>query len=209
MLEILSVLLFVVVCIHGLKWFYDLKKEFQNEEGFVALIMCLVVVNALARLIPLPMGANASFVIPMVCGFYVSKKLGFVVGVLSMLLSSLQSGGVGPWLPYQMVLLGGSSVFLGLGKKINDSKITFIGFCFVWGLVFGILMNVLYWPMMNIDPVSSVWEKTKAFFSYSLISSFGWDVTRAVGNSVLGWTVAPHLVRLIEKFKRRFSFERL
>jgi len=72
----------------------------------VALLGVLVAANAALRLIPGVLGASPIFFLPICVGFVWGPSFGFLLGAASIAVSALLTGGIGPWLPFQMMTLG-------------------------------------------------------------------------------------------------------
>ena len=83
---------------------------------------------------------------------------GFALGCTSLFASALITGGVGPWMPYQMFGCAWVGLFAGLlpararpGRDAACSPPT----ARVAGYVFGFLLNLSFWPF-SLDPGSSI-----------------------------------------------------
>ncbi|MDQ2786566.1 MAG: ECF transporter S component [Chloroflexota bacterium] len=72
----------------------------------VALLGVLVAANAALRLLPSILGASPTFFLPICVGFVWGPSFGFLLGAASIAVSALLTGGIGPWLPFQMMTLG-------------------------------------------------------------------------------------------------------
>jgi energy-coupling factor transport system substrate-specific component len=84
--------------------------EFQQQAAntrLVALLGILVAINSALRFlevgIPGPGGFTPIFVLIILTGYVFGGSFGFLMGALTMLISALITGGVGPWLPGQML----------------------------------------------------------------------------------------------------------
>jgi energy-coupling factor transport system substrate-specific component len=85
----------------------------------VALLGVLVAANAALRLIPGVLGASPIFFLPICVGFVWGPSFGFLLGAASIAVSALLTGGIGPWLPFQMMTLG----WVGLTAGVVGSLI--------------------------------------------------------------------------------------
>jgi energy-coupling factor transport system substrate-specific component len=82
----------------------------------------------------------------------------------------------------------------------------------IWGLVYGVIMNLWTWPFIA-GPADQYWhagiswvETIQRYGAYYLITSLAWDFIRATGNFLLILLLgAPTLIAL-RRFKRRFTF---
>jgi hypothetical protein len=78
----------------------------QMNSKLVAVLGILTAINSVLRLVPGPAGFSAIFFLPILCGYTYGADFGFLLGALSMLVSAVVTGGLGPWLPYQMFSAG-------------------------------------------------------------------------------------------------------
>ncbi|MGA0852651.1 MAG: ECF transporter S component, partial [Candidatus Nanopelagicaceae bacterium] len=91
------------------------------DSKIVALLGVLAALIAALRLV----GAGAVGVEPMwflliISSYIFGSKFGFSLGVISMAVSAVISGGIGPWLSFQMLAAGWIGLFAGLfSKKIT------------------------------------------------------------------------------------------
>src|SRR6202007_3017234 len=65
-------------------------------------------------------GFNPIFFLILCAGYVMGPSFGFLAGALSILVSALLSGGVGPWVPYQVFGLGWVGVAAGLAGRWRD-----------------------------------------------------------------------------------------
>jgi energy-coupling factor transport system substrate-specific component len=73
----------------------------------IAVLGVLCAINAALRLmetalLPLPGGFSPMFLLIILSGYAYGARFGFLLGAFSLLTSALATGGVGPWLPFQM-----------------------------------------------------------------------------------------------------------
>lgn len=186
----------------------------------VAALGVLVAINSILRFIevaiPAPGGFSPIFALIILAGFVFGSRFGFLMGVMTLLVSGLITGSVGPWLPYQMFAAGWVGLTAGWIPKAGSRQVTIgllVIFGFVWGLLYGFLMNLYFWPFVIGDAATS-WEAgagfiegVKRYLAFYLLTSLYWDIARAVGNVLLilllGWPTIAALIR----FKDRFQFE--
>jgi energy-coupling factor transport system substrate-specific component len=122
-------------------------------------------------------------------------SFGFLLGVISMLLSALITGGTGPWLAYQCF----SAAWIGLGvglipRSVRGKKE--IALLILYGIIaaefFGIAMDLQFWPwylgvdsQLSFQAGAPILENLNNFFSYHFLSALAWDIPRAIFTSVL------------------------
>src|SRR4030065_2845200 len=89
----------------------------------IALLGVLVAINSALRFvetaIPGPGGFTPIFFLIILVGYIFGGRGGFLMGALTLLVSALVTGGVGPWLPAQMFTAG----WVGLSTPILHSMI--------------------------------------------------------------------------------------
>lgn len=202
----------------------------------VALLGMLVAINAALRFaenaIPGPAGFTPVFMLIILAGAVFGARFGFLMGVLTMLVSALITGGVGPWLPYQMFTagwMGMSAVVLHRWKGAqtqkrlgeNDSPsasplahlLPYLLFAGAWGFLYGAIMNLWSWPFLAGDPAQS-WQAglsfsdgIKRYLVFYAATSLWWDVFAAAGNILLLLLFGLPTMKVLTRFKNRFLFE--
>jgi len=191
-----------------------------SRSRSVALLGVLVAVDTTLRLVPSILGATAIFLLIILVGVVFGAAMGFQMGVLTLLFSALVTGGIGPWLPFQM--LGAGWVGLTAGWLPNRGPMrvriaTIALFGALWGFLFGALMNLWFWPFaapgvgadagLYWSPGLGVAETIDRFARFYVVTSLGFDLARAVGNVVLVVVFGPPLLRLLERYKSRFTWQ--
>ncbi|MFT5196049.1 MAG: energy-coupling factor transport system substrate-specific component, partial [Candidatus Promineifilaceae bacterium] len=194
--------------------------EVQGEAvsaKMVATLGVLVAVTSILRFIevaiPAPGGFSPIFAPIILAGFVFGGRFGFLMGVMTLLTSALITGTVGPWLPYQMFTAGWVGLTAGWIPKFKDLRISFLFlliFGFGWGLLYGALMNLYFWPFVAGDPANS-WETGLSlraglarYSAFYLLTSLVWDLARSVGNVLLLLALGMPAIRALTRFKNRF-----
>ena len=190
----------------------------------VAALGVLVAITSILRFvevaIPLPGGFSPIFAPILVAGYVFGARFGFLMGTLTLFVSALITGGVGPWLPYQMFVAGwvGATAGwlpadrIGFGRK---AILILAVFGFVWGILYGVIINLYVWPYLIGDPATS-WQAgaslREAVTRYALfyaVTSLLWDVIRASGNVLLIVVLGATTLRALARFRDRISFHRV
>lgn len=197
--------------------------EVQGEAvsaKVVATLGVLVAVTSILRFIevaiPAPGGFSPIFAPIILAGFVFGGRFGFLMGVMTLLTSALITGTVGPWLPYQMFTAGWVGLTAGWLPKFKEmrwSLLMLLVFGFGWGLLYGGLMNLYFWPFVAGDPTTS-WETgislregLTRYGAFYMLTSFVWDLARSVGNVLLLLALGVPALRALTRFKNRFQFE--
>lgn len=176
----------------------------------VAVLGLLSAVGAVVR--PLSAGTagvELVFVLIVLGGRALGPGFGFALGSTTLLTSALLTGGVGPWLPFQM--LAASWVGLGAGLLPRRARgrrevVVVAAYGAIAGLAFGVLMDLAFWPFqlgggagLSYEAGAPLPANLHRFGVYLLATSLGWDVgravTTAVGVAVVGRPVLAALRR--------------
>lgn len=191
----------------------------------VALLGVLISINSLLRFVDLavpgPGGFSPIFLLIILVGYVYGARLGFLMGALTLLVSSIITGAMGPWLPYQMFTAGwiGMSATvcipvvrgLGLRGKLGEVVVLAV-FAGLWGLLYGAIMNVWFWPFVvgapdqYWEPGIGGWQTLQRYAVFYVITSLWWDLLRLVGNVVLMGVFGAPVLRVLLRFQRRFTF---
>jgi energy-coupling factor transport system substrate-specific component len=161
-------------------------------------------------------GFNPLFVVLLLGGRALGPGFGFVLGATTMFSSALLTGGVGPWLPFQMVAAAWMGFFAGLLPAAQGRRelamLALYGA--VSGVAFGFLMNLWFWPFqtgtsssLSFLPGAPVHENLGRFLAYSVATSLGWDLIRGLGNALLVLAFGGPLLRALRRATRRAAFD--
>lgn len=191
----------------------------------VALLGILAALNSVLRFIenaiPGPGGFSPIFAPIILAGYVFGGRFGFLVGAFSLLVSALITGGVGPWLPYQMFTAGWVGLTTGalslLRPLWSHRRSLEIGvLCawgFLWGLLYGVIINIWFWPWA-VGPSDQTWaqglslvDTLRNYGRFYLITSMTWDIARAIGNVALLLLMGLPTLRALERFRQRLYFE--
>ena len=192
----------------------------------VALLGVLVAVNGALRFaetaLPGPGGFSPIFAPVILSGFVFGARFGFLMGAFTLLASALITAGAGPWLPYQMLATGWIGMSAGLlghwaGTQRTDAKRRrlwlgmLIVFGFVWGFLYGAIINLWFWPLA-VGPAEQHWQPgigvgaaLERYAVYYAATSAWWDFFRAAGNALLIALVGLPTLRALERFRLRMS----
>lgn len=191
-----------------------------SRSKTVALLGVLVAIDAMLRVIPSLAGFSPIFLLVMLVGAVFGASMGFQMGALTILLSGVITGGIGPWLPFQMLAAGWMGMTAGWLPKpvsIRYRLLALAGFGAIWGLLFGALMNIWFWPFtapgagadasLYWNPGLSIGETIARYGRFYLVTSLGFDIFRAIGNVVLILALGGPILRLLERYRSRFGWE--
>ncbi|GAA6525789.1 ECF transporter S component [Intrasporangium sp. DVR] len=162
-------------------------------------------------------GLEPMFFVIIVAGRVLGPGVGFVSGALALLTGALLTGGVGPWLPFQMICAGGIGLGAGLLRLRPGARAerwVLAGYALITGLVYGLFMNLWFWPFLGANaptgmgfvPGASVPDNLNHYGIFYLATSLGWDLPRGVLNAVLVVVGGPALLRVFRRAARRAAF---
>ncbi|MCT9081524.1 ECF transporter S component [Streptomyces fulvoviolaceus] len=195
-----------------------------SESGLgpkaVAMLGVLAATGAALR----PIGAGTAGIEPMfflmvLSGRVLGPGFGFVLGGVSMFASALLTGGVGPWMPFQMLAMGwfamGAGLLPGPDRLRGRGELALLsGYGFFAAFAYGALTNLAGWPFMGgnasniaFDPDGSVPANLARFVVYCLATSLGWDLGRALSTVALTFLLGPAILRALRRATRRAAFE--
>ena len=168
-----------------------------------------------------PLGAGAVGIEPMWFVLILSARVfgasfGFLLGIISMFASALLTGGLGPWLGYQMFAAAWIGMAAGLLPKRFSGK-SEIAMLLAFGAlaagVFGILMDLQFWPwalgsntQLSYLPGGTIAENLSRFITFHFASAMAWDIPRAIFTCVLIAFTGPSVLSALRRTYTRAAF---
>lgn len=184
----------------------------------IAMLGMLAAAGAALR----PLGAGTAGIEPMfflmvLSGRVLGPGFGFTLGSLTMFASALLTGGVGPWLPFQMLAMGWVTTGAGLlpwpSLRGRRELALLAGYGAVAAVAYGTVMNLQGWPYIgglasdiSYSPHISLTANLARFTTYCLTTSLGWDLPRAALTAVLSFTLGPPVLAALRRATRRAVF---
>lgn len=186
------------------------------ESKQIALLGVLAAIAAALR----PLGAGAIGIEPMwfviiLGGFVFGSGFGFLLGALALFASALITGGVGPWLPFQMLAAAWIGLLAGtLPRKGKTGELLVLMiYAVIAAFAFGFLMDLQIWPWalgtttaLSYQPGAGVLDNLSRFLAFHTVTALGWDLPRAVTNAVLIALAGPGLLGALRRGARRAVF---
>ena len=190
------------------------------DPRVLAILGVLSAVNAILRGVSAGTGGvELVFFLLILAGRVFGPGFGFVLGCTSLFASALMTAGVGPWLPFQMLV----AAWVGMGAGLLPRRVTGraeIGMLVAYGVVaaygYGLLMNLSGWPFvagievsghegsLSYVPGDPVLENLERFLVYTLLTSTGsFDTGRAITNAVLVALLGPAVLATLRRASRR------
>ncbi len=154
-------------------------------------------------------GIELVFLFIILGGRVFGAGFGFALGSVTLFASALLTGGFGPWLPFQML----AASWIGMGAGLLPRRMRGVrelavlaSYAALCGFLYGQLMNLSFWPFtlgpgtgLSFVPGAPLLENLQHFALFSLTTSFGWDLLRAIvlaaGVALLGRPVLSALRR--------------
>ena len=160
-------------------------------------------------------GFEAVFFLLIPAGRVLGRAFGFVLGAVTLLASALLTGGVGPWLPFQML----AAAWIGLGAAClpvargRREVLLLSAYGVVAGLAYGLVLDLWFWPFalddgsgLSFTAGAPVATNLSRFWLFHVSTSLGWDLPRAATNAVLMVIAGPAVLAALRRAERRASF---
>ena len=195
-----------------------LDKEVSSAQA-VALLGVLAAIGAAIRIAGAGVGGvEAVFIVLILAGRVFGARFGFLLGLLTIGVSSIVWGGFGPWTPFQAFACAWVGAGAGLLPHMPSRESTtatqlthnrqrrlrrhgelalLVGYGIVASYAFGLVMNLWFWPFavgpgtdISYSADATLPQNLASFGVYSLITStLTWDTVRAI-TTTLGVLVA-------------------
>lgn len=185
--------------------------------ALVALLGALSAAAGLLRLLDLPGGGSGMFFLVILAGAAFGARFGFLLGLCSMAVSAVLTGGLGPWLPFQMLGLawmgGGAGLVGALTRRLPPLAEVgvLVVYGWVWGFLYGGIMNLWFWPFvmdggaLSYDPSLGPLGVVRRYAAFYAVTSFGWDAAGAVSNAVLIALTGRALLPSLRRYRGRLD----
>lgn len=190
------------------------------DPRVLAILGVLAAIDAVMRGVSAgTAGFELVFFLVILGGRAFGPAFGFMLGATSLFASALFTAGVGPWLPYQMLV----SAWMGLGAGLLPRRVRGRGeivmlaaYGVMVAYLYGALLNLQGWPTLagisvpghdgplSFDPAAPVGENLARFAKYTLLTSTtSFDTGRAITTAAaIGLVGAPVLTTLRRAARR-------
>ncbi|MGH7642168.1 MAG: ECF transporter S component [Candidatus Dormibacteria bacterium] len=165
-------------------------------------------------------GFSPIFLLVLCGGYALGPEFGFLLGACSLLVSALITGGIGPWVPYQLFAVGWVGAFAGIvGLALNHCRparrdvLLLTGVGIITGFGFGVVMDIWNWtfyyssPQIGWSPALGAGIALEHFVKYYLVTSAGYDAFRAGGNALMVLVFGLPFLAALHRLSRRFGGE--
>jgi len=191
--------------------------EGSLDAKAIALLGILAACGSALR-IPSPgvAGFEPVFFLLIPAGRVLGRGFGFVLGALTIVASALITGGIGPWLPFQM--FGAAWMGFGAGclppAKGRTEILLLAGYAAVSAVAYGALLNMWFWPFgagtttsFSFVPGAGFVHNLHSFVFFDLTTSLGFDVVRALTNGILVLVLGRPVLAALRRASRRAAFD--
>ncbi|MEX0592412.1 MAG: ECF transporter S component [Nitriliruptoraceae bacterium] len=161
-------------------------------------------------------GIEPIFFLLVLAGRVFGPGFGFLLGCLTLLASALVTGGVGPWLPYQMLAAAGVAIGAGLLPRAEGRReiLMLAAYGAVAGIAYGLAMNLSFWPFtvgeaseLSYIAGAPILDNLQRFAVFSVLTSLAFDIPRALLMVVLIVITGPALLRTFRRAARKAVFD--
>lgn len=187
------------------------------EMSALALLAVLAALAAALRQI----GAGAVGIEPMwflviLAARVFGATFGFSLGAIAMALSALLTGGIGPWLPFQIMAASWIGLLAGslpqrLRGRLEIAMLMVIAL--VAGMSFGFLMDLQLWPWLlgtetaiSFVPGAGVEENLTRFVRFHFLTAMAWDIPRSILTATLIAITGAPILNALRRAQKRVVF---
>lgn len=184
----------------------------------IALLGVLIALNAVIRLLGAgTAGIETAFFLIIIAGFVFGSGFGFLLGTGSLLVSALITGGVGPWLPFQMMAAGLIGIGAGLLPRFRSrfgKLAVLIAYAIPASFAYGSLMTLWNWPFLAGSESSISYlagagaiENLVRFVQFQILTGgLIWDLGRAITTVALIAITGPLLLGSLQRAAGKAGF---
>ena len=210
-----SILILIIIPLVLLVALADVMQGGIDSRSLAILGVLTAVVAAVRPLGAGVAGLEPVWAIIIIGGRALGASFGFVLGAIGILGSAVLTGGIGPWLPFQMLVAAWVGAGAGLLPKLTGKKEVLLisAYGFIVGFLAGLLLNLWFWPFANgllpeisFEPGLAVTEQLSRWIRFSLLTSFGYDLPRGILTAVLLFFLANPLLKAMRRMTKRANF---
>jgi energy-coupling factor transport system substrate-specific component len=184
----------------------------------LAMLGVLSAVGAALR----PLGSGVAgiepvWVIVILGGRALGPGFGFVLGSTTLFVSGVITGGVGPWLPFQML----AAAWLGMGagllprtRHMRVELLVLLPYTLLASLGYGLLLNLWLWPWtpglgeqlsyVAGDPLAL---NLRRWITFSMTTSLAWDLSRGITSAIFVALASRPVLAALRRGARRANFQ--
>ena len=159
---------------------------------------------------------NAYDKVVVLAGAAFGPRFGLLLGMCAMAVSAIVTGGIGPWLPFQMLALGwmgGGAGLLGRVTARLDPRLEILALAaygWMWGFLYGAILNLWFWPFerggaLDWHPGLGLGATLHRYWQFYVATSLPWDAAAAITNAVIILVTGLVLMRSLRRFAHRLE----
>ncbi|MBM3719425.1 MAG: ECF transporter S component [Actinobacteria bacterium] len=180
----------------------------------IALLAVLAALAASLRQI----GAGAVGIEPMwfliiLAARVFGPSFGFALGAIAMSLSAILTGGIGPWLPFQIMAASWIGLLAGSLPRSLRGQVEIMALMItslIAGMSFGLLMDLQLWPWivggdtsLSFQQGAGVSENLNRFLTFHLLTAMAWDIPRSILTAILVWITGRPVINALRRTQRK------
>ncbi len=191
------------------------------DARVLAILGVLTAINAVLRGVSAGTGGvELVFFLLVLAGRVYGPGFGFVFGCTTLFVSALATAGVGPWLPFQMIVAAWVGMGAGLlprGVRGRAEIAMLVGYAILAAYLYGLFLNLSGWPFLlgvqvpghaetQLSYVAGapLLENLQRFGLYTLFTSTSSvDTVRAVTTAVCVAVLGPAVLTTLRRAARR------
>jgi energy-coupling factor transport system substrate-specific component len=166
-------------------------------------------------------GLEPMFFLLVVAGRVLGRGMGFLLGAMAVLVGGFLTGGIGPWVPFQMFAAGWVTLGAACLPRASGwaERWLLAAYGLVAGLGYGVVMNLWFWPFLvasgDITTTDGVYfvagepmiDNLRRYLVFYLATSLGWDLPRGLLTAILCLVGAGPVLATLRRALRRANFD--
>ena len=186
------------------------------DAKVISLLGMLAAVGAALRALgPGTAGLEPGFFLLVLAGRAFGAGFGFVLGAVSLFAGALISGGVGPWMPFQMLACAWVGCLAGLlPRLVGRLEILLLAaYSLAAGVFYGLVMNLWFWPYATFGssfsfiPGDALADNLHRYLLFVVATSLGWDIPRGVLCAVTVLLLGRPILTAFRRTARKAAFD--
>ena len=188
----------------------------MDAKAIAMLGVLAAVISALRPLGGGTAGLEPIWVVLILGARVLGPGFGFCLGAVSLFASALLTGGVGPWLPFQMLAAAWVGLGAGLLPRATGRRelLLLSGYAAVACVAYGFLLNLWFWPFtaglpeqIAFAPGAPMGENLLSWLRFCLVTSLGYDIPRAALTVVLILVAGRPVLTALRRMSRKAAFD--
>lgn len=195
----------------------ELARTTMTAAG-VAVLGVLAAMTGLLRIVDLPGGGSGMFFLLILGAAALGPRAGVLLAFAAMAAGAIVTGGIGPWLPFQMLALavvGAGAGALGrltlrLAPRVEVAALAAYGFAAAFA--YGLVINLWDWPLREaagsdvaFDPALGFAATVRNYWRFYTTTSLAWDGAGAVANAIIIAAIGARSMHALRRVERRIA----